>query len=428
MNALAKKMLSSKGILNQISLAVEISNAKIFITGNDQSVLFANCKNSEASFNVYDVIYNNSPVCKIFHGADSEKTAELINHLMMDYLNRKKLTNETLEKYHELNIIYTLNERLAYCIDMHAAANTIVEEANKSLKFDYACILLKGDDEKNGIILNSFLFPQNTGSIKEIMMLEKITYISCKAEIVNEPATDARFENKLTFTKSFMFSPLIVKSRTIGAIITGNYNNCEYKSKDLKLLTAIAAIASPSIENIKLYEESRDSFGQIIHSLIEAVDKLERDSEGHSSRVAEYAVKIGQVLNLASNQIIILKLAALLHDIGKIGLAKEEYEAHPSNSCLILRHIKKFGDILPAVKHHHEYINGTGFPDHISGENIPLFARIIAVANNFDILKSKYHCTTQDALERIKSRSGKHFDTTVVQALFKFCSCEYNKF
>jgi putative nucleotidyltransferase with HDIG domain len=141
---------------------------------------------------------------------------------------------------------------------------------------------------------------------------------------------------------------------------------------------------------------------EIALAFTEALDAKDRYTAGHSRRVMEYSWLIGQDLGLTEKELERLKMSALLHDIGKIGipdaiLRKREklsaedraiIERHPETGVNILKSIGFFNGLLPSIHHHHERYEGKGYPQGLRGEEIPLGARIIAVADSFDAMSS----------------------------------------
>ena len=176
---------------------------------------------------------------------------------------------------------------------------------------------------------------------------------------------------------------------------------------------------------------------EMILAFSEALDAKDQYTAGHSSRVKEYSVGIAQHMKLSENEIERLKKAALLHDIGKIGipdvvlhkktkLTEDEFaiiKSHPEIGATILKSIKFFKDIALSVYHHHERYDGKGYPQGIHGERIPLHARIIAVADSFDAMTSsrpyRKAFPLETALAEIEKNKGMQFDPYIANILIK---------
>lgn len=181
-------------------------------------------------------------------------------------------------------------------------------------------------------------------------------------------------------------------------------------------------------------EQLKEAYYGTIESLRLAVDAKDAYTKNHSDRVSYYSVMIGKQLGLSDNELEILKQGALFHDIGKIGipdailqkpgkLTDEEYDDiknHPSIGAKILAPAKIFSDLVPMVLHHHERYDGRGYPVGLSGEDIPLMARIVCVADSFDAMTSDRSYRPRfkviDALEEVEKCKGAQFDPLVVDA------------
>ena len=181
--------------------------------------------------------------------------------------------------------------------------------------------------------------------------------------------------------------------------------------------------------------ENRELFLGSIRMLAAAIDEKDPYTRGHSGRVAKYSIIIGDGLGLSAEELDRLRIAALLHDVGKIGvddrvlkkpgkLTDEEFELmkqHTVKGANIMRPVSQLKDMLPGIELHHERMDGQGYPYGLSGDQIPIMARIIAVADTFDaITTNRPYQSAMDleyALERIRSLAISRFDPKVVEAL-----------
>jgi HD-GYP domain-containing protein (c-di-GMP phosphodiesterase class II) len=190
------------------------------------------------------------------------------------------------------------------------------------------------------------------------------------------------------------------------------------------------------VEKLKLAaEENRELFLGSIRMLAAAIDEKDPYTRGHSGRVAKYAIILGNGLGLTAEELDRLRISALLHDVGKIGvddrvlkkpgkLTDEEFDLmkqHPSKGANIMRPVAQLKDMLPGIELHHERMDGGGYPYGLTGDQIPMMARIIAVADTLDaITTNRPYQSAMDldfALERIRSLSVSKFDPDVVHAL-----------
>jgi HD-GYP domain-containing protein (c-di-GMP phosphodiesterase class II) len=182
-------------------------------------------------------------------------------------------------------------------------------------------------------------------------------------------------------------------------------------------------------------DENRELFLGSIRMLAAAIDEKDPYTRGHSDRVARYSLFIGRQLSLSAEDLDRLRIAALLHDVGKIGvddrvlkkpgsLTPEEYEImkqHPTKGANIMRPVSQLKEMLPGIELHHEHVDGQGYPHGLKGQDIPLMARIIAVADTLDAMTTHRPYQTamelDEALAFIRKKSGTKFDVAVVDAL-----------
>ena len=204
---------------------------------------------------------------------------------------------------------------------------------------------------------------------------------------------------------------------------------------------ATALFAVPLYSTRLAYErfvEMRDMFTQTIGALAEAVDKRDPYTSKHSVRVKEIAVDIGRVMRVGDAELEALEWGGLLHDVGKIGvpdrvllkaerLTKEErtiMNAHPVLGAQIIAPVTKLAPELPIIRHHHEWYNGSGYPDRLIGDEIPALARVLHVADAFEAMTAQrpYRMTPltiEQALGELRKFAGVQFDPVVVDAFVK---------
>lgn len=230
---------------------------------------------------------------------------------------------------------------------------------------------------------------------------------------------------------------------------------CEKSDKfDQLLLLIESAIKSvKQMDEIKrINEKLEDSKEQLERAYLDMVQTLRytveaKDSytRGHSDRVSEYSVLIGEKLGLPAEQIKTLRIGGLFHDIGKIGipdsillkpakLTDEEYSQiknHPSIGAHILGSAAIFQDIIPIVKHHHERYDGNGYPSKLKGEEIPYLARIAAVADTFDAMTSRRSyrgpIDVEHVKEEIKRCEGTQFDPQIAEVFIEILNNDFDK-
>jgi len=190
-------------------------------------------------------------------------------------------------------------------------------------------------------------------------------------------------------------------------------------------------------QTFSVYMKLRGAYIDTVSALVQALEAKDPYTRGHSERVAEYAEAIAKELKLPAEKSEILRYAALLHDIGKVGIARkvlnkpgrltnEEYrkiQAHPRIGAQIIGDIDFLKEAVPAVYCHHEHLNGAGYAQGLSGDDIPLLARIMTVADSFDAMTStrsyRPAMSVEDAAKELIACSGRQFDPKVVKAFIK---------
>lgn len=211
----------------------------------------------------------------------------------------------------------------------------------------------------------------------------------------------------------------------------------EYGTAEASLLGSVATILGTHSRNIELYREVEQLLVGFVQSLVSTLDAKDPYTRGHSERVALVAQRIGRQLGLSEKDLDDIHLSGLLHDIGKIGvddsvlqkpgrLTDEEFEQikkHPTIGYNILYGLKNLRHILPGVRSHHESWDGSGYPDGLAGEDIPLMARILAVADSYDAMGSDRPYRKGMPLKKLESifrdGAGSQWDARIIEAYFE---------
>jgi PAS domain S-box-containing protein len=234
-------------------------------------------------------------------------------------------------------------------------------------------------------------------------------------------------------SQSVLFGPLSSRGKLLGMIIVSSARAAAFShTGQLDLFQDITNQASVAIDNAAMYLKLEDTFWSIIRSLAEAIDAKDSYTRGHSDRVADYAEALARRLKLEEEVLNAVRCAGYLHDTGKIGipdailnkpgrLTEEEYShimSHPVLSHKIIEPVEFPYDVKPLVRHHHERIDGCGYPDGLKGDDIPLGARIIGIADAFEAMTSdrpyRKALSFQDAAIELKRCAGSQFDAALV--------------
>jgi response regulator RpfG family c-di-GMP phosphodiesterase/pSer/pThr/pTyr-binding forkhead associated (FHA) protein len=307
------------------------------------------------------------------------------------------------------------------------------------------CILLKGKNGDSGfepkIIKTRGREERGPFHISRSILQKTVNDQICI--LAGDAASDERFTASKSIMsmqlRSVMCAPLISKGVVLGAIYLDNRKAPNsFDDNDLALLSALANQSAVAIENSLLYEEVQKAYHEVILALMNTVDAKDPYTRGHSQRTSRYALGIAQEMGLSTRECYKIKTAAELHDIGKIGvgdlimnkqnsLSTMEYnsiKAHVLTGESIVKPIRYLHFALPMIRHHHEHYDGTGYPDGLKGEDIPLGARIIGAADAFDAMTTQRPYNKplkfEEAVEKCTFASGKHFDPKVIKALARF--------
>ncbi|HDT14987.1 MAG TPA: GAF domain-containing protein [Firmicutes bacterium] len=249
-------------------------------------------------------------------------------------------------------------------------------------------------------------------------------------DVKNDPRFYSKTDEDIKFrTKSIIAVPLRTKEKLIGVVeILNKKNGAQFDEQDKLLLEALANQAAVAIENAKLYSETKDMFLSTVKSLAAAIDTKDAYTHGHSEGVTELSVAIGKELGFSAKEIEDLRLAALFHDIGKIGIEEsilrkpskltraeyEEIKKHPDFAANILLSIPQLKEIIPVIRHHHERYDGNGYPAGLKGDEIPYHSRIIAIADTVDAMTTdrpyRKALAFSRSMEEVKRCSGTQFD------------------
>jgi putative nucleotidyltransferase with HDIG domain len=243
---------------------------------------------------------------------------------------------------------------------------------------------------------------------------------------------------------SYFARPLMERGKILGVLELFHRQKKEYDQSWLDFFEIIAGQAAIAISHIQTYGNLQNAnvdlllaYDLTIQGWAKALELRDIETEGHSRRVTEVTDRLARRMNYKKEDLVHIRRGALLHDIGKLGipdailhkpdkLSDSEWETmrqHPAIGYKLLSQIDFLGPALDVVRYHHEKWDGSGYPRGLDGDIIPLSARIFAIADVWDALRSDrpYRPAWDDerALEYIKSESGKHFDPEVVEAFLK---------
>ena len=358
-------------------------------------------------------------------------------------IENARLHQLSQERIQALTTLIEVGKLLSSKLEVDSLLREITEQARRVARAEAASLMLL--DEKRGELEFRIALGPAGEQVKrfKVKVGEGIAgWVAKTGEpvIVNNVKEDPRFREDIARaidfpTRSILAVPLKVEERVVGVLEAINrVEEGGFTSRDADVLMALGGQAAVAIQNARLYENLRRLFFATIDALVEAIDARDPYTHGHSRRVTDFALAIAEELGLTDGEREALQIAALLHDVGKIGINDEvlrkpgrlspeerkEVEKHPVVGARIISTIELLKEIVPVVLHHHERFDGRGYPERKRMDEIPLLARIIAVADAFDAMTSDrpYRDALPDekAVEEIKRQAGRQFDPKIVEA------------
>jgi len=379
------------------------------------------------------------------------KIAEGISRQVSLALNEAYLYRTAMERSLELankietiQVIHEIDRSILSTLEPDEVLETAVRNVTRIIPCDWAEILLI-DTEKKGFIhatgrglrgaRRGAFFPFHHTSASEVISTCRPQYVA-NAEMASDLLPRERDLLKKGIL-SYIRVPLAVRGQI--SSILGIYSRqlAAFTAENLSTLEKFAVLIGVAMEKARLLSDSRELFIGTVKSLSSAIDAKSTWTAGHSQRVTKYALLIGREMGFSETMLQDLELAGLLHDIGKIGtydnildkpagLTASEYEIvkkHSQRGAELLMPIKQLNAVIPWIRHHHEQFDGSGYPDGLKGDEIPLMARVLAVVDSFDSMTVERPYRTklerEMAIQELKRCSGTQFDPKVVDVFLK---------
>lgn len=395
--------------------------------------------------------------------ANSEKT-ELKSCVENTRDSIDKLLEQININYNNALLTNEIGQALSKQTNLEGIINKVVQVLEERLDYDRGLILL-ANQERTVLELRAGFGYSND----HLGLFEKVSFHLDRPEskgmfvvsfrelrpyLINdlddvEEALSARslaFAKKLG-TQSFICCPIICEDKSVGVLAVDNVKTKRpLVQSDMSLLMGIASVIGISIRNAELIEASVRQFNSVLQVLAASIDARDSLTAGHSEKVTEYALGICRELNLSRDYCEMIRVAALLHDYGKIGvpdailkkegrLTAEEYEivkTHSEKTFEILSQINFEGvycEVPEIAASHHERVDGNGYPKGIKGKDIPLGAKIISVADYFEAITAKRHyrdpMELDEAFRCLRDGIGTYFERKFVDALIAYYTKTY---
>lgn len=318
------------------------------------------------------------------------------------------MTDLLERKIRQFKTLIELSSLVNSTLDTREIRKRAIEAATSLVNAESGSLLLV--DQETGELFFEVALGEKGKRLKEIRLEKGQGIAGCVAEtgepvIADDVQSDPRFfkgaDEKSSFrTKNMICVPVMTKNKIVGVLEAINKRDGMFDEEDKEGLMALANQVAVAIENANLYQELKDGFYDTAQALAETIEQKDPYTGGHTRRVMNYSLAIGRIMGLSEEAMENLRLAAILHDVGKIGvrdnillkngaLDKDEaikMQKHSEFGSKILGNVKKLKEVIPGVRGHHEKYDGSGYPDKLKGTEIPRIARIIAVADTFDAM------------------------------------------
>ncbi|QDT09838.1 HD-GYP domain-containing protein [Planctomycetes bacterium K23_9] len=347
-----------------------------------------------------------------------------------------QLASALAARFEELTLIHDLSQSLTLGEESSSIVETLLDELRPCTSASSLAILLEPDDTSNG--------EASMHVVGETVEMDWLNELAIRAEEISEEVSGGSrsisIVNRLAIDYDkfvrIVVVPIDRRNQLLGRMIAiRTADQPEFGTTEGDLMRSTSMMLGVHLINQRQFLELQQMFEGTIQSLVSALDAKDAYTCGHSTRVSELTVELAKRLDYGDEGISRVRMGGILHDIGKIGvddavlckpgkLTEEEFDQikqHPVLGYEILKGIRQFSHILPAVRHHHESWDGTGYPDGLAGDDIPRDAQIMAVADAFDAMTSDRPYRSGMCLEKVisifQSGRGSQWAADVVDTL-----------
>jgi len=341
------------------------------------------------------------------------ESLETILRWSHDDLSRAVRDEQTLDQfsdnlaysYEEINLLYGLGRSMNQITDPQRFFAPMLEELHENLPFGWLAVRFDGSRQVEPSLADRLFVcgsPPCDREAFDASTRQALQRVGVEQRSMPGSETDDGLGSLVG--AEVVINPLAHDGRVVGVLLAGNKggDDAELSSVETKLLDAAADFISIYHENAARYAEQHTLFLGTLQALAASIDAKDRYTCGHSERVAFLAQQLALAAGMGEQAAEQYRVAGLVHDVGKIGVPEavlckegqltddefEQIKRHPVIGYEILRDIPPLEDMLPGVRHHHERWDGRGYPQQLSGQDIPMIARVLAVADTFDAMSS----------------------------------------
>ncbi len=381
--------------------------------------------------------------------AEAQRLARVLDWMHHDsveidrrHLELRTLSQQLGDSYEELSLLYKLSVHMAV---NHSPAQFLTDacrELQQVIGLRWLALLLVDDDQRlnglSGQIYTAGYVGSDVNLIKRFGHILLLQQRATTEPLIIENTEELGIPHLSRVADHLLVVTLMRNGVPFGVLFGADKQDGRHiTSADAKLCNTLANSISIFLQNMMLYEDMQTMFMGTLHALTHSIDAKDSYTHGHSERVALMAKNLALAIGLDTEEAERVYLSALVHDVGKIGvpeavlckagpLTDDEFELikrHPEIGAHILANIRQMQDLIPGVLYHHERWDGGGYPHRLSGEDIPLYGRLICLADSFDAMSSNrsYRPALEHSqvLEEIRRCAGKQFDPQLADAFVK---------
>lgn len=362
-----------------------------------------------------------------------------------DVTEMLRIQDQAKSRLNSLTTLFEVSNALSSSLELSSIVDNLAGSTLSALKASAVAIMLF-DDKSRRLVLNAVAGDTKGWTIKPGDVIDIPSYginglvsgVGPFCVTQTGQMSPASMSLAPPGSQSVLIGRLSSRGKLLGLISVSSTRKGAFSEPgQMELFVDITNHAAVAIENADMYKRLEETFWSTIRSLAEAIDAKDSYTRGHSDRVAEYAEALARRLKLKEDMLNAIRCAGYLHDTGKIGipdaillkpgkLNDEEYRQimkHPILSHKIIEPVEFPYDVKPLVRHHHERMDGSGYPDGLTGNDIPLGARIIGIADAYEAMTSdrpyRKALTQSDAIAELKRCAGTQFDADLVQAFIE---------
>ena len=366
-------------------------------------------------------------------------------------LEHRRVASATQQSYQRLLALVDVLGEAAGTLDRNRLLHLVTEQASRLVDAERSSIFLVDPDTKEMLFQVAYLSPEEAAASSASSRASKsglLQRLQSSRQAASSPGSDLQSRQSGEFSyfnRGVITVPLqsgisindpeLERRQAIGGLMVINKQNASFQKEDAQLMRILAGQAGTYLQIAEMVESAGDLFLDVIRALVSTIDAKDPYTQGHSQRVSDLAVVLAREFGLDESRISDIRIGALFHDIGKIGIPdliltkngrlsdqeRDVIKQHPRQGAIILSQVKLLEPLTPAIIEHHERLDGSGYPHQLSGKQISWMGRIVAVADVFDAMTSNrpYRLALSDleALSYLQEQAGIQFDAQCVEAL-----------